>query len=234
MEGTVLEAPHGGAAIHALLCVRPRDLRKSARSLQGRDGKGPDHRCRARPAGGAARAATPGTGRARGGLFLRDASPCLDPQPVAAADPRDSRLGGGKRLRGILRRPLAIPAPEVKLGSKTGDRPRFSCQARTLPQKTGVCPRFYGNAGMVGSMPCAIASGWRRLTSSRSSSTRDVGTSTINRILPASMSFWKGFSRVFGTDIATRLAAQAPKTAPITVPINTVTSCSVTPSGGVR
>ena len=30
-------------------------------------------------------------------------------------------------------------------------------------------------------MPCAIASGWRRLTSSRSSSTRDVGTSTINK-----------------------------------------------------
>src|SRR5207247_2457345 len=140
VEGAVLEAPRGSAAIHALLCIRPRDLRKSARTLQGGDGKGPDRRYRARSAGGAARAATPGTGRARGGLFLRDAGPCLDPQPFAAADSRDSRLGAGQRLRRILRRPLAIPAPPLGLEVNRGQTPVV--RKRRQGGLDAVCRRF--------------------------------------------------------------------------------------------
>ncbi len=84
------------------------------KALQGGDGKGFDRRCRARPARDPTRAAAPGARRARGGLFRGATGPGLDPQPVAAADSRHSRVGAGQRPRGVLRRPCAIPARPVE------------------------------------------------------------------------------------------------------------------------
>ena len=98
------------------------------------------------------------------------------------------------------------------------DASQFRPEARRAPRETparsarrrGRSPPDGGGGRDPGSPRCATA-----------------GRPPSAGSCPASMSFWKGFRRVFGTDIATRLAAQAPKTAPITVPISTVTSCSV-------
>jgi len=68
----------------------------------------------------------------------------------------------------------------------------------------------------------------------RSSSTRDVGTSTINKDFASVDVLLERLQRVFGTDIATRLAAQAPKTAPMAVPIKHRDKLQRDSVGGVK
>jgi len=129
--------------------------------------------------------------------------PQLSPLPILGFP-----AGAGQRSRGVLREP-------AQFGRPVGDllRNRESLRKRRI----------------VGSMPCALASGGA-VDQLLTSSMREV-VSHHEQDLSGIDGLLEGLEPRVRTT-SPRGSRQAPKTAPITVLISTVTSCSVTPSGG--